>query len=52
MPTMWGVHNNQPQLDLVANGFISIAWEELGDLTVIGDDKSLMKPFPTRSSCG
>lgn len=43
MPTMWGVHNNQPQLDLVANGFISIGWEELGDLTVIGDDKSMMQ---------
>lgn len=43
MATMWGVHNNQPQLDLVGNGFISIGWEELGDLTVIGDDKSLMQ---------
>ncbi len=43
MPTMWGVHNDQPQLDLVGNGFISIGWIEMGDLNAIGNDKDAMK---------
>jgi len=41
--TMWGVHNNQPHLDLVANGFIAVGWDELGDLASIGDDKHTMQ---------
>lgn len=40
---MWGVHNDQPQLDLVANEFISIGWVEMGDLSAIGNDKDRMK---------
>lgn len=52
MPTMWGVHNSQPQLDLVGNGFISIGWDEMGDLGGIGDDNKRMQArvaetFPT-----
>lgn len=43
MTTMWGVHNDQPQLDLVANGFVSIGWFEMGDLSAIGNDKDAMK---------
>jgi restriction system protein len=43
MTTIWGVHNNHPQLDLVANGFISIGWDELGDLSAIGNDRDAMK---------
>jgi restriction system protein len=43
MPTMWGVHNDQSQLDLVGNGFISIGWAEIGDLSAIGNDKNAMK---------
>ncbi len=43
MPTMWGVHNDQPQLDLVDNGFISIGWDEMGDLSALGNDKDAMK---------
>lgn len=43
MTTIWGVHNNHPQLDLVANGFISIGWDEMGDLSAIGNDKEAMK---------
>lgn len=43
MPTMWGVHNDQPQLDLVDNGFISIGWIEMGDLSALGNDKEAMK---------
>lgn len=43
MQTMWGVHNDQPQLDLVEKGFIAVGWDELGDLTAIGDDKEQMQ---------
>jgi restriction system protein len=43
MTTIWGVHNDQPQLDLVANGFISIGWSVMGDLRVDGNDKEAMK---------
>lgn len=43
MDTMWGVHNDQPQLDLVGNGFIAIGWIEMGELSLIGDDKDAMK---------
>lgn len=43
MPTMWGVHNDQPQLDLVDNGFISIGWIDMGDLSAAGNDKDAMK---------
>lgn len=43
MTTLWGVHNDQPQLDLVENGFISIGWDEVGDLRAVGDDRDAMK---------
>ena len=32
MSRIWGIHNDQP-IDLVAGGFVSIGWAELGDLT-------------------
>lgn len=40
---MWGIHNDQPQLDLVDNGFVSIGWIEMGDLSALGNDKEAMK---------
>ncbi len=40
---MWGVHNDQPQLDIVDRGFISIGWTEMGDLSSLGNDKEAMK---------
>lgn len=43
MRTLWGVHNDQPQLGLVENGFISIGWNEVGDLRAVGDDRDAMK---------
>jgi restriction system protein len=43
MTVLWGVHNDQPQLDLVGNGFISIGWADMGDLSAIGNDKDAMK---------
>lgn len=40
---MWGVHNDQPQLDLVTNGVIAIGWDEMGDLSAIPNDQEAMK---------
>ncbi len=47
MTTLWGVHNDQPQLDFVGNGFISIGWTDMGDLSAIGNDKDAMKAMVT-----
>ena len=41
--TVWGVHNDHPELDLVGNGFISVGWDEIGDLSAIGPDKEALK---------
>jgi restriction system protein len=43
MSATWGVHNDHPELGLVQNGFISIGWDELGDLTTYGGDKDALK---------
>src|SRR3954470_6921422 len=43
MTPIWGVHNDHPSLDLVGNGFISVGWDELGDLNAIGNDKEALK---------
>ena len=32
MATLWGLHNDEPSLDLVAGSFVSIGWDEIGDL--------------------
>ena len=29
---LWGIHNDHPELQLVENGFVSVGWDELGDL--------------------
>jgi restriction system protein len=41
--TFWGLHNDRPELDLVENGFVSIGWSAVGDLTAVGPDKEAMK---------
>lgn len=41
--TVWGVHNDHPELDLIGNGFIGVGWDELGDLAAVGLDKDAMK---------
>lgn len=42
-PVIWGIHNDQPQLGLVENNFISVGWAEVGDVRVIGEDKEALK---------
>jgi restriction system protein len=29
---LWGIHNDHPELGLVEAGFVSVGWDELGDL--------------------
>jgi restriction system protein len=38
MTTMWGIHCDEPSLDFVGNGFVSIGWDDVGDLAVFEDD--------------
>lgn len=42
MARIWGIHNDQP-VDLVAGGFISISWSELGDLSKQPTDRESLK---------
>ena len=35
MTATWGIHNNHLTTELVEEGFVSIGWFELGDLTQI-----------------
>lgn len=44
MSTVWGIHNDViPASELVAEGFISVGWDEIGDLREIGDDQAALK---------
>jgi restriction system protein len=43
MPALWGIHNDQSSLDLVEGGFISIGWEELGDLRNVEPEREALK---------
>jgi restriction system protein len=43
VPVLWGIHNDQKSLDLVGGGFISIGWEELGDLRAVDLDRDELK---------
>ncbi len=43
MSRIWGIHNDHPDLDLVANGFVSVGWDEVGDLTAVGPVRETLK---------
>lgn len=43
MPTVWGIHNDESSLDLIEGGFVSIGWDEIGDLALIGPDRDALK---------
>lgn len=46
--TIWGIHNDESSLDLLSGGFISVGWDEVGDLRQIGNDRDLMKRVVSR----
>lgn len=44
MRPVWGIHNDTiPASELVTGGFVSIGWDEMGDLRAIGDDQAALK---------
>jgi hypothetical protein len=43
VPVLWGIHNDHPSLDLIQGGFISIGWDELGDLSSVRPDRDELK---------
>src|ERR1035437_4365970 len=53
MTKMWGVHNDTLTRQLVEGGFVSIGWDELGDLRAILAGREALKTaladaFPDR----
>ena len=43
MKPIWGIHNDRPELDLVSDGFVSIGWQEIGDIREVGPDREDLK---------
>ena len=43
MSVIWGIHNDQPALDFVSSGFVSIGWDLEGDIRAIGSDRDALK---------
>lgn len=43
MTVLWGIHNDQPNLDPVEMGAVSVGWDELGDLQQFAYDRSALK---------
>ncbi|MFI8567709.1 restriction endonuclease [Rhodococcus sp. NPDC078407] len=43
MTTVWGLHNDESSLNLLEGGFVSIGWDEVGDLALIGPDRDALK---------
>lgn len=43
MSNIWGLHTDRPELDQVGNSFVSIGWDEVGDLRSVGSDRDALK---------
>lgn len=44
MTKVWGIHNDKiPASTLLAEGFVSVGWDEIGDLRSVGDDQAALK---------
>jgi len=41
--TLWGIHNDCPELGLHEGGFVSVGWDRLGDLRRVGTDRESLK---------
>jgi restriction system protein len=41
MTRVWGIHNDQPSLNLIEGGFVSIGWAELGDFSLLGEREDI-----------
>ncbi len=40
---LWGIHNNHPELGLVVEGFVSVGWDRLDDLSRLDADRDAFK---------
>ena len=40
---LWGIHNDHPELGLVDSGFVSVGWDEVGDLAVLDANRNAFK---------
>lgn len=40
---LWGIHNDHPELGLVEHGFVSVGWDDLGDLTHLEPNRDAFK---------
>ena len=40
---LWGIHNDHPELGLVEAGFVSVGWDELGDLAGLEPTREAFK---------
>ncbi|MFN8074232.1 MAG: restriction endonuclease [Kineosporiaceae bacterium] len=54
---MWGIHNDTLTTELVEQGFVSVGWDELGDLSRIPDHwddlkRALAEAYPDRKPRG
>lgn len=49
MAVVWGIHNDQSSLDLVSEGFVSIGWQQLGDLRTVPHDRESLKLLLTET---
>lgn len=53
MTVMWGIHNDRiSAAELVSDGLISIGWDDIGDLRLIGDDQAQLKVALTETERG
>lgn len=52
MNSMWGIHNDTLSDELIDQGFVSIGWDELGDLRQIGTDRDALKERLTETYSG
>lgn len=43
MTTIWGIHNDTLSTELIEGRFVSIGWDELGDLRQIGESRDRLK---------
>lgn len=43
MIAVWGIHNDALTTELVDGGFISIGWDNMGDISKIGPDREALK---------
>ena len=46
---MWGIHNDQPAIDPVADGAVRIGWDELGDLAGVEPTRDAFKKHVAES---